>query len=58
VQAHAPHRGCAVDSEADLHALFASGALAQAVARSPRCRGALLIGGNSAAWFRVSAEHG
>jgi len=58
VQAHAPHRGCAVDSEADLHELFASGALAQAVARSSRCRGPLLIGGNSAEWFKVFAEHG
>jgi hypothetical protein len=52
VQANAPHRGCAVDDEAALRALFASGAIIERIANSPRCRGALLIGANSAGWFK------
>jgi hypothetical protein len=55
VQQNAPGRGCAVDDEAGLHALLASGAIIESVGRSSRCRGALLLGGNSADWFGCGA---
>jgi hypothetical protein len=58
VQANAPHRGCALNTEGELHEMFASGDISARAAASPGVRGALLIGGNSAAWFKVFAAHG
>ncbi len=50
VQANAPAQGCAIDAEAELGQLFASGEILQRVAASRRLRGALLRGGGTADW--------
>jgi hypothetical protein len=58
VQANAPNRGCALHTEAELHAIFANGDIGARAAAAPRVRGALLTGANSAGWFGVAGGHG
>jgi hypothetical protein len=58
VQANAPHRGCALQTDAELHDIFASGDIGTLAAAAPRVCGALLTGTNSAGWFGVLAAHG